>query len=186
MNTYVHPTNTSVPLWTPTPMPTTPVGATPPSMMHHHNDTVPTGYQPPMTVPALPLVTAQPPSQQPVYDYQPQLHHQRTAPMIDTPPPPSSVAFANIHPAIYDAKTSASAFKPPMPQIVPDWLRDVLIIAAVAVIVTHPRSRSAVSSWLPMVNGDKQTSLLGLAVTGLMIGAGAVGIRYLMLRGRGL
>jgi hypothetical protein len=116
---------------------------------------------------------------------QPQMQPQNPFPSMSVPatpimPPITQLQPHNdivpIHPgsALSNSLLQPGTIMMEPPKLVPDWLRNVLIIAAAASLVMHPFSRNAVSNWLPMVNGEVQSRPLGLAVTGLMIGAVSV------------
>jgi hypothetical protein len=57
--------------------------------------------------------------------------------------------------------------------VIPDWLRDALVIAGVTFAISHPSTRAMLSQWLPMIGSDRQSSVLGLLVFGLLVGLGS-------------
>jgi hypothetical protein len=73
--------------------------------------------------------------------------------------------------ALNDQSSSISSNK--QNAVIPDWLRDALIIAAVAFVLSHPSTRETLSQWLPMIGVDHQSSILGLLVFGLLVGLGS-------------
>jgi hypothetical protein len=129
----------------------------------------------PMSVPA----QQQPQMQQPMQPQNPfpSMSVPATPIMSPVPQPQQQHDIVPIHPgsALGNSLLQPGAMmRMEPPKLVPDWLRNVLIIAAAASLVMHPLSRNAVSNWLPMVSGEAQSRPFGLAVTGLMIGAVSV------------
>jgi hypothetical protein len=65
---------------------------------------------------------------------------------------------------------------------IPEWLRDALVVAAVAFVFGHPTTRATLSQWLPMLTGDRRDSMFGLVIFGLLVGGGSVAINRLVAK----
>lgn len=74
-------------------------------------------------------------------------------------------------PALTEQVTSQASIQPNA--VIPDWLRDALVIAGVTFVISHPSTRAMLSQWLPMIGSDRQSSVLGLLVFGLLVGLGS-------------